>query len=57
VGQALYRLPGKDGAGPAAMMGEARLKAQVSRPGRDKFRPTTRGPFQKARLLRRTFPL
>ena len=30
------------------MMGEARLKAQVSRPGRDKFRPAITGPLQKA---------
>src|SRR2546430_8347374 len=29
VGQALYRLPGKDGAGIAAMIGEARLKTRV----------------------------
>src|SRR6267143_4685521 len=29
LGEALYRLPGKDGAGPAAMMGKERLKARA----------------------------
>jgi hypothetical protein len=43
-------LPGKDGAGIAAVMGKERLKARVSRPGRDKLRPTTRRAFQKERV-------
>ncbi len=47
MGEALYRLPGKDGAGLAAMIGRERLKARVSRPGRDKFRPAITGPLQK----------
>src|SRR5260370_11657645 len=51
VGEALYRLPGKDGAGITAMMGKAPLKRRVppTRPG--KFRIASTGPLHKARLL------
>src|SRR5947208_3380536 len=48
MGEALYRLPGKDGAGLAAVMGRERLKARVSRPGGDKLRRATTGARQKA---------
>ncbi len=56
--ESLYRLPGKNGAGIAAMTGKARWKARVSFGcAQDKFKPATTGPFPKARLLRGTFPL
>ncbi len=57
MGEALYRLPGKDGAGITAMMGKAPLKGRVppTRPG--KFRIASTGPLHKARLLLGTLPL